>query len=995
MAYQPKSYKKFVATAATATLVATAVVPAAFASDVETAAFTDVPKSYEDAINFVVTNNISKGLTETKYGINTEITRGNAAIIIANAAGLNNPDAPSAGFTDVPTRGALAVNSLKAAGIVDGKSATKFGFEASITRGEAAIMLKRAFNLTGNVNDVKFTDVSDRYTEAVAALMANDVTNGISATKFGTQNPIKRGDFAKFIYGLKEFVVLPSEAPVVTSVSAINATTARVNFKGALPADVDFTNFDINGGLTVTNAVVSADRKSATITVNPAFTRNQEYTVSVFGVKDAEGKEYAETTGKVSWVVADGVTVALDTTTLEQDQKIGLSVKDADGKDVKDATVKVTSFNTNLVLPNSATTPGAVELTAQKLAGTTEVQVETTLPDGSVLTNTFTVTVKEAVTTVSNAGYSLEADALVAADLEFANTVAFKAYADKTTTLVENSPTNAILYAFGETNGNPDAEEIDFSEATRVVSSNPQVATAVLNASDLLEVDPIKAGTTTITVTMKDGSRKTFPVTVTAKPVLSTISVSDTYVKLSDENRLAGDTNAEGQEGVDAKTITVSSLDQFGEEISLDADTTTKTPKVTISSSTEGIKLYDAATAGTEIGNDELVFASGADSASFAIVAQKDKLVKSAKVTVNYFADQNDAKPSASKVITVDVNDVDVTKATTANLDIVTKSEIDANGTVNAINFGTAATVAGQSNSLIYALDSKGNRVELLNADSTAVSGFGVTAELDAKNTEADKYVDDASSVISFDSNAEALTYLRAASTVNVTVTADGVTKVLPITYKNTAVVPNKATVSTNAVTIKLPAPTAPATSDISFEDIIFGQVDADQVKTDDVSDATVNTGTDIISVLKTAKNGGYEYNKPLVSILGTDNKTVATGVNVYGTDLADSMNTWNNAITNGFNNTAFDASDFEVEFAVANVAGDVSVPTTGNLADVIALASGESATFTLVITGVYVTNSVVDIEGATTLATATDAQKARHNLLASPAQLNVSVSAN
>lgn len=229
MAYQPKSYKKFVATAATATLVATAVVPAAFADEATTAAFTDVPKSYEAAIDFVVTNAFSKGLTETQYGISAQIKRGDAAIIIANAAGLNNIDAPSAGFGDVPTRGALAVNSLKAAGVVNGKTATYFGFSDSITRGEAAIMLQRAFDLKAGNTDVPFSDVSDRYEDAVAALLNAEVTQGISATQFGTQNPIKRGDFAKFIYALRDLIELPTPAPT-PGVEVLNATEVEITF---------------------------------------------------------------------------------------------------------------------------------------------------------------------------------------------------------------------------------------------------------------------------------------------------------------------------------------------------------------------------------------------------------------------------------------------------------------------------------------------------------------------------------------------------------------------------------------------------------------------------------------------------------------------------------------------------------------------------------------------------------------------------------------------
>lgn len=286
MAYQPKSYKKFVATAATATLVATAVVPAAFANEAETAAFTDVPKSYEAAIEFVVSNNISNGLTETEYGISKQIKRGDAAIIIANAAGLNDKDAPAAGFKDVPTRGALQINSLKAAGVVNGKSTTNFGFEESITRGEAAIMLQRAFKLTGDVKDVKFTDVSDRYDDAVAALLAYGVTQGTSTTKFGTENPIKRGDFAKFIYALKDLVkveVPVPGTPAVTSVSSINAKQVEVKFATPVDKSTVLNSSDVVQNITFTNVAgtitspgtlsgeLSEDGKTLTVTASNIF----------------------------------------------------------------------------------------------------------------------------------------------------------------------------------------------------------------------------------------------------------------------------------------------------------------------------------------------------------------------------------------------------------------------------------------------------------------------------------------------------------------------------------------------------------------------------------------------------------------------------------------------------------------------------------------------------------------------------------------------------
>jgi hypothetical protein len=57
MAYQPKSYKKFVATAATATLVASAVAPVAFAAK-PASEFTDVAPQYKEAVDYLIDNTI-------------------------------------------------------------------------------------------------------------------------------------------------------------------------------------------------------------------------------------------------------------------------------------------------------------------------------------------------------------------------------------------------------------------------------------------------------------------------------------------------------------------------------------------------------------------------------------------------------------------------------------------------------------------------------------------------------------------------------------------------------------------------------------------------------------------------------------------------------------------------------------------------------------------------------------------------------------------------
>lgn len=166
------------------------------------AQFQDVTSFYAPAVKYLLSRNITQGMTPTEFGIAKPIMRADAAIWLAKELGLNTAAAPASGFSDVPARAVGAVNALKAAGILNGKTTDRFGSYDSLTRGEIAIILQRAYSLEANGMSSKFTDVSTRYKTAVDALVANDITDGISATRFGVSQNITRGQLAVFIYRL-------------------------------------------------------------------------------------------------------------------------------------------------------------------------------------------------------------------------------------------------------------------------------------------------------------------------------------------------------------------------------------------------------------------------------------------------------------------------------------------------------------------------------------------------------------------------------------------------------------------------------------------------------------------------------------------------------------------------------------------------------------------------------------------------------------------------
>lgn len=288
MAYQPKSYRKFVATAATATLVASAFAP--FASAADASKFKDVSTNYKEAVEFVVSKGIN-GKSETLFGTTENITRVDAAVMLVKVLGLDTDKAPASGFTDVPSRAVKEVNALKAAGITSGKTETTLDSYANITRGELAVWIQRAFELTGSA-DVEFKDVNKNYKEAVGALYANKVTLGKTETTFGTTANATRGEFALFLLRASE-----AAAPEVVEVSAVNGAVTVTLAKAAEKVDADdFTVTQaIDGGaakeVKASKATLSEDGKKVTLTVDEVAQKDDEQSV-VYTVNKVAAKAF-------------------------------------------------------------------------------------------------------------------------------------------------------------------------------------------------------------------------------------------------------------------------------------------------------------------------------------------------------------------------------------------------------------------------------------------------------------------------------------------------------------------------------------------------------------------------------------------------------------------------------------------------------------------------------------------------------------------------------
>lgn len=250
MSQSSNFYRKFAVPVLASALLVSTVGTASAAS------YTDVSDRYMNAVNYLEVNQITKGLTATSFGTGKAIKRADAAILLAKAMKLDVTNVPASSFTDVPDRAVKYVDALKAKGIVNGKTSGSFASNQFITRGEAAMMLASAYGLNAGATVNKFTDVSPKYAAAVNSLLNSKVTSGKTATSFGLTQALTRGEFAIFLHKLSA-VALPGAQVSVANATELSAALSNNNVTAvkltnnitatALPVIKRNVKIDLNG----------------------------------------------------------------------------------------------------------------------------------------------------------------------------------------------------------------------------------------------------------------------------------------------------------------------------------------------------------------------------------------------------------------------------------------------------------------------------------------------------------------------------------------------------------------------------------------------------------------------------------------------------------------------------------------------------------------------------------------------------------------------------
>ncbi|GCD81078.1 S-layer protein [Parageobacillus thermoglucosidasius] len=314
MAYQPKSYRKFLAGSVSAALVATAVGPVV----ANAASFSDVNPNDSHAanINALVELGYIKGFADGTFKPYQSITRGQVAKIFARILtdqGFQAPDKTEQVFDDVPLDAkdqelVKAAAIVKAAGVMTG-SQGKLNPAQNITREQMAKVLVEAFDLTkpadftSKITDLDKADPSFR--DYIQTLEANGVT---VVTEYRPKDSVTRAAFASFVKRALDVSSVVT-ADDITAVKFVDENTLEVTFNGELK-EVKKEDFAIEGveiDSVSIKAAASAESKT-TVVVIKTKTKLEEgktYTISYKGKTTDKAKvEVPVVTPKVESVSA-------------------------------------------------------------------------------------------------------------------------------------------------------------------------------------------------------------------------------------------------------------------------------------------------------------------------------------------------------------------------------------------------------------------------------------------------------------------------------------------------------------------------------------------------------------------------------------------------------------------------------------------------------------------------------------------------------------------
>ncbi|WNS82276.1 S-layer homology domain-containing protein [Domibacillus sp. DTU_2020_1001157_1_SI_ALB_TIR_016] len=230
-------YTLFTAATAATVAISSISVPAN-AEELELAhPFTDVGSRYDDAVSFLYLNEMINGVSATKFGTTQTLTRGDAAVILAKMLELDTANAKDAGFKDLNSRIRGSVNALAEIGVVSGVTSTEFKPELPLSRGAMAKFIVTAFELEEYAKSTPFTDVGGVFKSYIESLYGTEITSGKTATSFGTNSNITRGEFAILLWNTFLFSLENGYYPTASGAQVATEHRTKVFLSEPVPEE--------------------------------------------------------------------------------------------------------------------------------------------------------------------------------------------------------------------------------------------------------------------------------------------------------------------------------------------------------------------------------------------------------------------------------------------------------------------------------------------------------------------------------------------------------------------------------------------------------------------------------------------------------------------------------------------------------------------------------------------------------------------------------------
>jgi hypothetical protein len=191
-------------------------------------------------------------------------------------------------FTDVPPSYVhyKTISGIADKGIINGFSDQTFRRYEPLTRGQVALAIYKTFDFSafdGKESKMPFTDVAPAYAKAVSALYAAKVTSGTSATTFGTNDTITRGQF---------LVLLSKAMEAIHKDKKLKNAAVKVNDNQTATVYGEIEDFKLDGTELVNIKITSKkdNKQLVNVDVKPDAALKFTYTTGTLTNGDYEAK---------------------------------------------------------------------------------------------------------------------------------------------------------------------------------------------------------------------------------------------------------------------------------------------------------------------------------------------------------------------------------------------------------------------------------------------------------------------------------------------------------------------------------------------------------------------------------------------------------------------------------------------------------------------------------------------------------------------------------